>query len=157
MKKTDAFFLGEALKEARKAEVLGEVPVGAVVVRGDTIVGRGHNLSITASDPSAHAEIIALRKASQKLKNYRLPDCRLYVTIEPCPMCAGALVWARVAEVFYGAADPKAGACGSVLNIVYNKKLNHRLKVHPGIREHECRSLIQQFFKKKRHIKKVTS
>lgn len=143
----------EALKEARKAEVKGEVPVGAVVVNGDRIIGRGHNRNIVLRDPSAHAEILAIRSASKKLNNYRLPGCRIYVTIEPCPMCAGALVWARFSEVIYGARDPKAGACGSVLNIVYNKKLNHRLKSRGGVLEHESRSLIQDFFKKKRHIK----
>lgn len=148
--KTDEFFLREALKEARKAEVLGEVPVGAVIVCNDRIIGRGHNLSITKSDPTAHAEIIALRKASKKLKNYRLSGCKLYVTIEPCAMCAGALVWARVAEIIFGASDPKAGACGSVLNIVYNKQLNHRIKTTGGLLEHECRSLIQNFFKNRR-------
>jgi tRNA(adenine34) deaminase len=150
MKKTDEYFLREALKEAAKAEILGEVPVGAVVVENDTIVGRGHNLSITKNDPTAHAEIVALRNAAKKLKNYRLPGCKIYVSIEPCPMCAGALVWARIAEVVFGAPDSKAGACGSVVNIVYNKKLAHRMKITGGLLEPECRSLIQNFFKKKR-------
>ncbi|MHB9155897.1 MAG: tRNA adenosine(34) deaminase TadA [Endomicrobiales bacterium] len=157
MRRADDYFLREALKEAKKAEAKGEVPVGAVVVLDDTIVGRGHNLPITRRDPAAHAEILALRKAAKKLANYRLPGCRIYVTIEPCPMCAGALVWARVAEVVFGAADPKAGACGSVFNIVYNKKLNHRLKIRGGVLEQECRSLIQQFFKDKRKPQKSLS
>jgi len=148
--RTDEYFLREALKEARKAETLGEVPVGAVIVCNNRIIGRGYNRSISDTDPTAHAEIIALRKASRKLKNYRLADCAIYVTIEPCPMCAGALVWARISEIVFGAYEPKAGACGSVLNIVYNKKLNHRVKVRGGLLETECRSLIQNFFQKKR-------
>jgi Cytosine/adenosine deaminases len=137
MIRTDEYFMREALKEARKAEAKGEVPVGAVVVNGDRIVGRGHNRNIVLRDPSAHAEILAIRSASKKLNNYRLPGCRIYVTIEPCSMCAGALVCARLSEIIYGASDPKAGACGSVLNIVYNKKLNHRLKVKGGVLEQE--------------------
>lgn len=153
MKRTDEYFMREALKEARKAEAKGEVPVGAVVVDGDRIAGRGHNRNIVLHDPSAHAEILAIRSAAKKLKNHRLPGCRLYVTIEPCPMCAGAIVWARLSGVIYGAPDIKAGACGSVFNIVYNKKLNHRLKATGGLLESDCRSLIQNFFRNKRHNK----
>lgn len=144
------FFLLEALKEAQKAEKKGEVPVGAVITYKNKIVGRGHNLSITSNDPSAHAEIIALRKASKKLKNYRLPECKIYVTIEPCPMCAGALIWARISEIIFGAADIKAGACGSVFNISDNKNLNHRIKVTGGILEKQCSLIMQDFFKKRR-------
>jgi len=143
-------FLREALKEASKAEKKGEVPVGAVVVCSNKVVGRGHNQSITLNDPTAHAEIIALRKAARKVRNYRLTDCTLYVTIEPCPMCAGALVWARIAEIVFGARDKKAGACGSVCNIAHNKKLNHHIKITHGILEQECRDIIQQFFKSRR-------
>jgi tRNA(adenine34) deaminase len=150
MIKDDQYFMNEALKEAGKAEAKGEVPVGAVIVRDGRIVGRGHNQNILRSDPTAHAEVIALRKASKKLKNHRLAGCTIYVTIEPCPMCAGALVWARIAEVVFGTPDPKAGACGSVMNIVYNKKLNHRMKITGGVLGADCRSLIQDFFKKRR-------
>lgn len=143
---SDEYFMDKALREARKAALRGEVPVGAVIVNGGRIIGRGYNRSITAHDPSGHAEIIALRAAGRRLKAYRLTGCKLYVTIEPCPMCAGALVWARVAEVVYGASDPKAGACGSVMNVARHRKLNHRVRVTGGVREDECRRLIQEFF-----------
>jgi tRNA(adenine34) deaminase len=151
MKKiTDTFFIREALKEAKKAERKGEVPAGAVVTFNDRIIARGYNQSITSNDPTAHAEIVALRKAAKNLKNYRLSGCRIYVTIEPCPMCAGALVWARVSGLVFGAYDKKAGACGSVANIAHNKKLNHRVKITGGVLEKECSNLIQKFFRKKR-------
>jgi tRNA(adenine34) deaminase len=143
-------FMREALKEAKKAEDKGEVPVGAVVTWQDRIVGRGHNQSISAQDPTAHAEIIAVRKASRKLRNYRLPECSIYVTVEPCSMCAGALVWARIASVIYGTADEKAGACGSVFNVACNRALNHRMTVEGGVLEEECKALIRGFFKKRR-------
>ncbi len=114
------------------------------------IIARGHNCPIMTTDPAAHAEIVTLRRAAKKIGNYRLPEVILYVTIEPCAMCAGALVNARVRELHFGAKDPKAGACGSVLNVTGNKKLNHRIKVHAGILEKECRELIKEFFKEKR-------
>lgn len=143
-------YIKEALKEAKKAEKKGEVPVGAVVTYKGKIISRGYNQSITLNDPTAHAEIIALRKAAKKLRNYRGKDCKIYVTIEPCCMCAGALVWARVSDLVFGVYDKKAGACGSVFNIAENKRLNHRIKITGGVLENECRSLIQQFFRKKR-------
>ena len=148
--KIDIFFLKEALKEARAARKKGEVPVGAVLVLKNKVIGRGHNKSITHNDPTAHAEIIALRAASTKISNYRLNGSKIYVTVEPCPMCAGALVWARVSEIIFGAHDKKAGACGSLFNIANNKKLNHRIKITGGVLEKDCRSLIQKFFRKKR-------
>jgi len=151
LKRSDKFFLKEALKEAIKARKKGEVPVGAVLVIENKIIGRGYNRSISLNDPSAHAEIIALRSASRKIKNYRLNGSRLYATVEPCPMCAGALVWARVSEIIFGTFDRKAGACGSVVNIANNKKLNHRCKVAGGVLEKQCRSLLQKFFRKKRN------
>jgi tRNA(adenine34) deaminase len=150
MKTIHERFIREALKEARKAEKKGEVPVGAVVVQNNTIIGRGHNQSIILNDPTAHAEVIALRKASKKLNNYRLSGCSMYVTIEPCSMCTGALIWARISEIIFGAYDKKAGACGSVFNIADNKKLNHRIKITGGIQENECRTMMQAFFKKRR-------
>ena len=125
--------------------------MGAIVVKGNKIVGRGYNQSITLKDPTAHAEIIALRAASKKLNNYRLNGCKIYVTLEPCAMCAGSLVWGRVKDLIFGAYDRKAGACGSILNITNNRNLNHRVKVTGGILEKKCRSLIQKFFKKKRN------
>ena len=143
-------YMLEALKEARKAYKKDEVPVGAVLVKNGTIIARGHNQPISKLDPTAHAEILALRKASKTLKNYRLYGIILYVTLEPCPMCAGALVHARIKEIVYDCPDVKSGACGSVTNIASNKKLNHRIKITSGILEKECRSLIQKFFKLKR-------
>ena len=140
----------EALKEARKAALNNEVPVGAVVVNDGKIIGRGHNRPVSLADPTAHAEIIALRRAAKKLGNYRLPGIDMYVTIEPCSMCAGAMVQARIARLYFGAKDPKAGAAGSVLNLTSNKKLNHRIKVQGGILAEECREIIQGFFKAKR-------
>ena len=143
-------FMKEALKEARKAALNNEVPVGAVVVNDGKIIGRGHNRPVSLADPTAHAEIIALRRAAKKLGNYRLPGIDMYVTIEPCSMCAGAMVQARIARLYFGAKDPKAGAAGSVLNLTSNKKLNHRIKVQGGILAEECREIIQGFFKAKR-------
>jgi tRNA(adenine34) deaminase len=155
MKDNHEYFLKEALKEAEKAETLGEVPVGAVIVHQNKIIARGFNKSITSNDPTAHAEIIAIRKAAKKLKNYRLGGCRLYVTIEPCPMCAGALVWARVSEIIFGAFDAKAGACGSVTNVAHNDKHNHRIAITAGLLESECTALMKKFFQKRRKSPKV--
>ena len=121
----DKFFMREALKEAKKAYKKNEVPVGAVVVYNNKIIAKAHNLNITTNDPTAHAEILALKKASKILRNYRLPDCEMYTTLEPCPMCAGAMVYARIKRLVYATEDPKSGCCKSVLNIVNNKKLNH--------------------------------
>ena len=150
MKKAIEYFVKEALKEAKKAGEKGEVPIGAVIELNGKIISRGHNKSISSNDPTAHAEIVAIRKAAKKLKNYRLNECRLYVTIEPCPMCAGASVWARVSEIIFGAYDSKAGACGSVTNIAHNKKFNHRVKVTGGVLAGECKSIVQKFFRNKR-------
>jgi len=140
----------EAIGEARRAQELGEVPVGALIVSDGKIISKGFNRCIKDNDPTAHAEIVALRKAAKKLKNYRLNGCDLYVTIEPCAMCAGALVNARISKIFYGAHDIKAGGCKSVFKIANNKKLNHRIEFHGGIMEKECAGIIQKFFEKKR-------
>ena len=139
-----------ALKEARVAFEKDEVPVGAVIVYKGRIIGRAHNQIKTLKDPTAHAEMIAITQATSYLKNERLRDCELYVTIEPCPMCAGAMVLARIRNLFYATKDPKSGASGSALNILQNKKLNHRVKVKRGLLKDESRLLIQEFFKKKR-------
>ncbi|AKL97389.1 tRNA adenosine(34) deaminase TadA [Endomicrobium proavitum] len=147
----DIQFMTMALKEAAKAEKIGEVPVGAVIVKDGKIIAKGFNRCITDSDPTAHAEIIALRKAAKKLSNYRLNGCNIYVTIEPCPMCAGALVNARISKIYFGAADKKAGACKSVLKVAGNKKLNHRVAFKGGVLKEECAKIIQQFFKNKRN------
>ena len=142
----------EALLEAKKAFELGEVPIGAVIVKGGEIIGRGHNLTETLNDPTAHAETIAIREASSKLGTARLMDCSMYVTIEPCAMCAGAIVWARIENLYIGAMDKKAGACGSVFDVVDCPKLNHRVNVDTGILEDECKGLMQDFFNNLRII-----
>ena len=144
------YFIKEALKEAQKAQEKGEVPVGAVIVKDNKIIAKGFNRCITDKDSTAHAEIIALRKASKKTGNYRLNGCIVYVTIEPCAMCAGALVNARIEKIFFGAYDKKAGACKSVFKIVNNKKLNHRIEFKSGILKDECAAIIKKFFKSKR-------
>jgi tRNA(adenine34) deaminase len=144
------FFMGEALAEARRAFEAGEVPVGAVVVFDGAIIGRGFNQPISAHDPTAHAEIVALRDGARAVGNYRLPGSVLYVTIEPCLMCVGALIHARVATVVYGALEPKAGALVSSCQAHENPALNHRLDAVGGIREEECRAIIQEFFRQKR-------
>jgi len=141
----------EALKEAKKAYAKDEVPVGAVVVADGKIIARAYNQTIQLNDPTAHAEIIALRKAAKKIGNYRLNDCQMYVTIEPCPMCAGALIWARVNELIYGVTDPKSGACGSVVNLFSDKKFNHQVKITSGILEEDCKKIVRKFFNEKRN------
>ena len=143
-------YMEVALKEAHVALEKDEVPVGAVIVYKGQIIARAHNQIKTLKDPTAHAEMIAITQGSSYLKNERLKDCSLYVTIEPCPMCAGAMILARIQNLFYATEDPKSGAAGSVLNILENKKLNHRVKVKQGLLKDESRSLIQEFFKKKR-------
>lgn len=143
-------FMREALEEARKAFDLGEVPVGCVIVRDGEIIARGHNLTETAKDPTVHAEMNALRDAAAKLGGWRLPGCSAYVTCEPCAMCAGAMVWARIEELYIGADDPKAGACGSVVNVADNPGLNHSIKVHRGILSEECSGIMKDFFRRLR-------
>ena len=141
----------QALAEARIALAAGEVPVGALIVsKSGEIVGRGYNQPISAHDPTGHAEIIALRKAAHQLGNYRLPGMTLYCTLEPCVMCAGAIVHARIAKLVFGARDPKAGAAGSIYNVVNDPRLNHQPAVVSGLRESECRKLLQEFFEWKR-------
>jgi tRNA(adenine34) deaminase len=139
-----------ALREAQKADLEGEVPVGSVVVQGEKVIARGHNRPLNLSDPSAHAEILALRRAAKKLGNYRLKGCDLYVTIEPCAMCAGAIIQARLRRVVYGAPDPKAGACGSALAVLNHPKVNHRVEVVSGVLTEECAAILRQFFRKRR-------
>ena len=150
MPATTEHWMGEALALARAAGARGEVPVGAVVVRDGAIIGRGGNAPIAASDPTAHAEIAALREAARTTGNYRLPGCALYVTIEPCAMCAGAILHARIAEVVFGAADPKTGACGSVVDLFGEPRLNHHASVVRGVRADECGALLSDFFAARR-------
>jgi tRNA(adenine34) deaminase len=142
----DAGFMQAALELAAEAARLGEVPVGAVVVKDGEIVGRGFNRPITTADPTAHAEIVALREAAAALGNYRLPGCELYVTLEPCAMCVGAMVHARIARIVYGAADPKTGACGSIVDLPRLASLNHHGTFEGGVLAEECGSVLKQFF-----------
>jgi tRNA(adenine34) deaminase len=148
----DVAFMREALVEASRAEAAGEVPVGAVVVADGCIVGRGYNEPIGRKDPTAHAEILALREAARTIGNYRLTGVRLYVTVEPCLMCVGAMVHARVAMVVYGASEPKAGAVASAMAVLGHPALNHRVDVIAGVLEDECRAVMQRFFKSRRSI-----
>jgi len=147
---SDEFWMEEALRAAQRALEAGEVPVGAVVVYAGEIIGRGWNRNITDSDPTAHAEIVALRQAAAHLGNHRLGDCELFATIEPCPMCAGALVHSRVKRVVYGADDPKAGAIHSVLQVLNHAKLNHRTEIRGGVLAGRSAELLQSFFRSRR-------
>lgn len=146
----DEAFMRVALAEAIAAYEKDEVPVGCVVARGDRIIGRGHNLREVLKDPTAHAEMLALTAASEAVGEWRLEDCSLYVTLEPCPMCAGAIVNARVKRVVFGAADPKAGACGSLFNLVQDSRLNHRAELRGGVLAEEAAELLRTFFRDKR-------
>ncbi|MGB8600222.1 MAG: tRNA adenosine(34) deaminase TadA, partial [Burkholderiales bacterium] len=142
----NTIFMREALSLAREAGASGEVPVGAIVVKDGAIIGRGYNSPIAKHDPTAHAEICALRDAAEKIGNYRLPDCELYVTLEPCTMCVGAIMHARIAHVFFGASDAKTGAAGSVVNLFAETKLNHHAEVTGGVMAEECALLLKEFF-----------
>jgi tRNA(adenine34) deaminase len=153
-KKTDIGFMAEALKEARKAEKKDEVPIGAVVVRKGAVVARGHNTKETACDPTAHAELVALKKASRRLGAWRLKGATLYVTLEPCIMCMGAMVQARLDRLVFACYDAKAGACGSLYDISKDKRLNHRIKVTSKVSEAEAGELLKGFFSKLRGKKK---
>lgn len=144
--------MSEALKEAVRAFEADEVPVGVVIVHEGRIIARAHNQIKMLRDPTAHAEMIAITQAAAHLKNERLIDCVLYATIEPCAMCAGAMVLARIKRLVYGAKDPKTGACGSVLNIAHNNKLNHRVKISAGVLAEESSELLKEFFKRKRSL-----
>jgi len=148
--RADELWMEEALRAAQRALEAGEVPVGAVVVCEDRIVGRGTNRNIADSDPTAHAEIVALRAASATVGSHRLVDCELFATIEPCPMCAGALVHARIKRLVYGADDPKAGAVHSVIQVVNHPQLNHRMEVRGGVLAGRCAGLLQTFFRDRR-------
>jgi tRNA(adenine34) deaminase len=147
---SDQEYMQLALDEARACAEAGEVPIGAVLVHGDAILARGGNRTIRDCDPTAHAEIVVLREASQKLANYRITDATLYVTLEPCPMCAGAIVQARVSRVVYGADDPKGGAFRTCFELLTSAKLNHQAEVTPGILAEEASSLLQSFFAARR-------
>ena len=148
----DEYFMAIALDLANEAAAIGEVPVGAVVVREGEIIGSGHNRMISKNDPTAHAEINALRDAAQNVGNYRLVDCALYVTLEPCVMCAGAIMHARIGRVIFGAADPKTGACGSVVNLFAEERLNHHAELTAGVLSAACAQQLKEFFALRRRI-----
>lgn len=146
-------FMLEALKEAKKAAEKEEVPVGAIIVKDNKIISRAHNLKELKNDTTKHAEIIAIQRASKKLKSWRLSECDMYVTLEPCAMCAGALIQARIKKIYIGAMDEKTGACGSVLNLVKDYKFNHEFDIEYGILKNDCENVLKEFFKKLRRNK----
>ncbi|MBJ6360780.1 tRNA adenosine(34) deaminase TadA [Paenibacillus sp. GCM10012307] len=146
----DIKWMREAMDEARKAEVIREVPIGAVIVRNGEIIGRGHNLRETTCNPTSHAEMVAIVEASKHLNAWRLLDCTLYVTLEPCPMCAGAIVQSRIGRVVYGTPDPKAGCAGTLMNLLREPRFNHEAEVVKGVLQEECASLLTQFFRQLR-------
>ena len=143
-------FMKEALKEAQKSYKKEEIPVGAIIVKDGKIIARGHNLKETKTDPTKHAEIIAIQKACKKLQTWRLTGCTMYVTLEPCSMCAGSLIQSRLDKVVIGTMDEKTGACGSVLNLLSDYKFNHTVQIETGIMQEECKTILQQFFKELR-------
>ena len=155
MNRDDEFFMARAIELALEAEKAGEVPVGAVVVLDNEIIGEGYNRPISGNDPTAHAEITALRDASERIENYRLTGADLYVTLEPCAMCAGAIVHARIGRVIYGAADPKGGAAGSVFDLLpTDHRFNHKVETTAGVNADICGTLLSQFFRRRREEKK---
>lgn len=145
------YWMQQAIVLAKEAEILGEVPIGAIIVRGDEVVGRGYNLREQTLDPTAHAEMIAIRDASQHLDAWRLLECKLYVTLEPCPMCAGAIVQSRIPQVIYGTTDPKAGCAGTLMNLLQEPRFNHRTEVIPNVLQKECAQLLTDFFRRLRN------
>lgn len=146
----DASWMELALEQARLAAAAGEVPVGALVIKDGEIIGRGHNRNLLDNDPTAHAEIVALRQAAARLGNHRLVGCIMVATIEPCSMCAGALIHARIARLVYGASDPKAGAAGSTVQVINHPRLNHHMEVTAGVLAERCSEILQEFFRRKR-------
>lgn len=146
----DEKFMYQAIKEAQKAESLNEVPVGCVIVRDNKIIARGHNLRETKNDPTMHAEIVAIRKACKKMKSWRLVGCTIYITIEPCSMCAGTILWSRLDKIVYGAKDPKGGAIVSSIKLFDSPNINHYPEIVGGVLKEECADIIKAFFKKKR-------
>ena len=149
----DKYFMKLALNEAYRAYEIDEVPIGAVIVKDNKIIGRGYNLRETSNDPTSHAEIVAIREASKRLGGWRLIGCTMYVTIEPCPMCAGAIINSRIERLVIGATDPKMGGCGSVIDITQNPQFNHMVKVEFGILEEDCSTVVKSFFRKLRKKK----
>lgn len=147
---SDIGFMNAALEEAKKAFALGEVPVGAILVHHDTIIARGHNLREWQQNPTAHAELLVIQRAAEEMKSWRLLDTTLYVTLEPCLMCAGAILQARIPRLVFGTMDPKAGACGSLFTVLQDSRLNHQVNITHGIQEDPCRSILKDFFQQLR-------
>lgn len=152
----DTVYMQQALSQAHNAWALGEVPVGALIVKDGQVIATGFNQPIGTHDPTAHAEIMALRAAAEMLGNYRLPGCELFVTLEPCAMCAGAMLHARLARVVYGASDPKTGACGSIVNLFEQEKLNHHTELVGGVMAEECGKLLKEFFAERRSMQQTS-
>ncbi|SFS38107.1 tRNA adenosine(34) deaminase TadA [Marininema halotolerans] len=150
-----AIYMREAIQEAKKAELIGEVPIGAVVVKDGEIIGRGHNLRETDHDPTAHAEMIAIRQAAEHTGDWRLSGCQLYVTLEPCPMCSGAIMLSRIETLVYGAYDPKGGCAGTLMNLLTDSRFNHQVTVMDGMMEEECGVLLRNFFRHLRSQRKA--
>ncbi|WP_175989799.1 tRNA adenosine(34) deaminase TadA [Bacillus sp. Marseille-Q1617] len=155
MKTREEHFMMEALKEAEKAREINEVPIGALVVMGDEIIGRGYNLRETTQNAITHAETLAIQEACEKVGTWRLEGAELYVTLEPCPMCSGAIILSRIEKVVYGAADPKAGCAGTLMNLLDDNRFNHQCEVVPGVLEEECGSILSEFFRELRARKKA--
>lgn len=151
----DLYYMQEALKQARLAEQIGEVPIGAVIVRDDEIISRAHNLRESLQQAKAHAEFLAIETACEQLRSWRLSDCTLYVTLEPCPMCSGAIIQSRIKRLVFGASDPKAGCCGTLMNLVEDDRFNHRVEVVRGVLQEECSELLTTFFQNLREKKKA--
>ncbi|MCL1632239.1 tRNA adenosine(34) deaminase TadA [Sporolactobacillus sp. CPB3-1] len=151
----DERFMEMAIAEAKKAEAIGEVPIGAVIVRGGEVIARGYNRRELIQEPTAHAELTAIEEASRRLGTWRLSGCTLYVTLEPCPMCAGAIVLARIGRLVYGAADPKAGCAGTLMNLVQDARFNHRAEITAGILGEQCGQMLSAFFRNLREQKKT--
>lgn len=143
-----SYFMCLAIEEAKKAEAINEVPIGAIVVKNNEVIGRGYNLREHTQNSTSHAELIAIQKANQTLNNFRLEECELFVTLEPCTMCSGAIILSRLKSVIYGASDFKAGTCGTLMNLVQDKRFNHRCTIIKGIEEKKCQNLLTNFFKK---------
>lgn len=157
MEEEHMLWMRMAMEEAEKAAAVGEVPIGAVIVRNGEVVGRGYNLRETSLDPTAHAEMIAIREASRTLGAWRLLDCKLYVTLEPCPMCAGAIVQARIPHVIFGTSDPKAGCAGTLMNLLQEERFNHRVDLTQGVLQEVCSERLSRFFRELRELRKQQS
>lgn len=148
------YFMQEALKEAEKAKELGEVPIGAIIVRDNVIIGKGYNRRESSQDATTHAEMEAIREANRNLRNWRLEDAELFVTVEPCPMCSGAIILSRLKKVYYGTPDLKAGTAGTLMNLLEDQRFNHQVEVEKGLLERECKEMLQSFFQELRKKRK---